>query len=116
MDHQSIGLIARSIEEAGLPTLYLGSCRDMMARVRAPRSAFLNFPLGHQCGKPDDKELQTRILKDALEVLVIAQDPGTLVDLGYEWDIPFDWETYQRDINEMLEEEGQAYQDWKPNK
>ncbi len=85
-----------------------------MARVCAPRSAFINFPLGHPCGKPDDKELQTRILKDALEVLVTAQGPGTLMDLGYAWDVAFDWETYQRDLNDMLEEEGLAFQKWKP--
>ena len=86
----------------------------MMARVRAPRSAFINFPLGRQCGKPGERELQTRILKDALDVLVTAQVPGTLVDLGYEWGRPFDWETYQRDINDMLAEEGLSSQEWKP--
>ena len=73
--------------------MYLGSCRDMMAQVKAPRSAFLNFPLGRQCGKPDDVELQTAILRDTLKVLSSAQMPGEIVDLPYEYGEPFDWES-----------------------
>lgn len=109
-----MGLIARGIEEAGISTVYLGSCRDMMALVKAPRSVFLDFPLGRQCGKPDDVELQTGILKDTLNVLATAGTPGEMVDLDYQWGQPFAWENYQQDINEMLEEEGQPPQDWKP--
>jgi hypothetical protein len=41
----------------------------MMAQVKAPRNVFINFPLGHQCGKPDDPQLQEQILKDALNYL-----------------------------------------------
>ena len=102
------------MEEEGIPTIYLGSCRDMMARVRAPRSAFIDFPLGHQCGKPNDVDLQHRILKDALHVLETAEKPGTLVDLGYQWDEPFNWESYQSGINAMQEEENIQAQQWKP--
>ena len=89
------------MEEAGIPTIYLGSCRDMMARVRPPRSAFLNFPLG-------------RILKSALDVLVKSTTPGDLVDLPHEWGTPFDWKSYWHDLDEMIKEEGIQAQEWKP--
>jgi len=102
------------MEEEGIPTIYLGSCRDMMERVRAPRSAFIDFPLGHQCGKPNDADLQSHILKDALRVLETAQKPGTLVDLDYQWDESFDWESYQSDIKTMQEEENIQPQKWEP--
>ena len=105
MDHQSVGLIARSIENAGLPTIYLGSCRDIMKLVNAPRSVFVDFPLGHQSGKPGDIQLQTQILRDTLDVLVNAKTPGTLVDLTYQWGEPFDWNTYLSDVKEMVDEE-----------
>ena len=109
-----MGLIARGIEKNGLSTVYLGSCRDMMARIRAPRSAFIDFPLGHQCGKPNDIDLQTQILKDTLNVLVTATIPGALVDLDYQWDEPFSWDMYQAAIKEMLDEEGSPAQEWQP--
>jgi hypothetical protein len=102
------------MEEAGIPTIYLGSCRDMMAKVKPPRSAFLNFPLGRQCGKPNDPELQTSILESALEVLANATVPGDIVDLPYAWGAPFDWSSYFSDLDEMIKEEGIQAQDWKP--
>jgi hypothetical protein len=114
LDHQSVGLIARSIEETGIPTVYMGSCRDMMEQVKPPRSAFINFPLGRQCGRPNDNEMQIQILKDALSLLVTVTSPGEVVDLPYEWEDPFDWDGYMKDIQEMLEEEGNTTQEWKP--
>ncbi len=86
----------------------------MMATVKPPRSAFINFPLGRQCGKPGEVDLQSRILKDALNVLVTASTPGEMVDLQYEWGSPFSWNDYMQDIEGMIEEEGSAVQNWKP--
>ena len=86
-----------------------------MELVRPPRAAFINFPLGHQCGKPGEAELQTQILKDALRLLESAKMPGKIEDLDYTWHVPFTWQDYQKDISEMLESEGAAAQNWKPN-
>ena len=77
----------------------------MMSLVKAPRGVFVDFPLGHQCGRPGDIQLQTQILRDTLDVLVSAKTPGTLVDLTYQWGEPFDWDTYLRDVEEMVDEE-----------
>lgn len=85
----------------------------MMARVQPPRSAFLNFPLGRQCGKPNDPELQKKILRSTLEVLVNASNAGEIVDLPYEWGTPYDWKTYWQDLDEMIKEEGIQVQEWK---
>ena len=116
MDHQSVGLIARGIEEGGISTVYVGSCRDMMALVKAPRTVFVDFPLGRQCGKPNDVALQKGILQDALEALVKINRPGELIDLPYAWGEPFSWESYERDLTEMFKEEGQPVQAWAPKK
>jgi hypothetical protein len=86
----------------------------MMARLCSPRGVFINFPLGHQCGKPQDVDLQVRILKETLTVLSTATEPGQIVDLPYEWDGPFAWEDYSKDIQAMLEEQGGVAQEWKP--
>ena len=63
----------------------MGSARDMMAQVKPPRPVFINFPLGHQCGRAFDRELQMSIIKDALGILKAHQKPGHIVDLPYEW-------------------------------
>ena len=86
----------------------------MMSRVKPPRSAFLNFPLGRQCGKPHDAPLQTAILKDALGVLNSATSPGEIVDLPYEWGEPFDFSAFLKGIEQMLQQEGGRVQTWQP--
>lgn len=111
-----MGLIARGIEEGGISTIYLGSCRDMIALVKPPRAVFVDFPLGHQCGRPNDVALQMRILQDTLEALVKISAPGEIVDLPYEWGESFGWESYERGIEEMLREEGLPTQVWVPKK
>ena len=85
-----------------------------MARVKAPRNVFVNFPLGRQCGKPDNTELQTNILKAALIHLETAKTPGEFSDLPFEWDEPFDWDDYLKDVQEMLSAENAEAQNWKP--
>ena len=80
-----MGLLARVVEEVGVCTVYVGSARDMMAQVKPPRPVFVNSPLGHQCGKPFDRELQMSIIKDALNTLNTLQEPGRITDLPYEW-------------------------------
>ena len=86
-----MGLLTRVVEEVGVCTVYVGSVRDMMAQVKPPRPVFVNFPMGHQCGKPFDRELQMSIIKDALNTLKTLQEPGQIVDLPYDWgeDFPF---------------------------
>ncbi len=81
-----MGLFARAIEEAGVPTISLSSALDITASVRPPRAIFVNFPLGHQAGRPFDRDGQRRIILDALHVLETATTPGTLVGLQSKWD------------------------------
>ena len=87
----------------------------MMAQVKPPRSVFINFPLGRQCGRPHDVDLQTQILKDALKVLTTAATPGDIVDMPYEWDKPFDFSGFLQDIQDMIQEQNSTSQGCKPN-
>lgn len=111
-----MGLIARGVEEAGIPTVLLGSCLDVMKQLMAPRTVFLDFPLGRQCGPPNERELQMKILKDTLAFLEYAENPGQVIELAYQWGEPFDWESYSRDVAQMIQEEGIPSQDWKVKK
>lgn len=84
-----MGLIARAIEEAGIPTTSLSSAYDLTSLVKPPRTFFVNYPLGHTSGKPFDTGNQTAILKDALGRAGEITTPGAIVTLSYEWDNPF---------------------------
>ncbi|MFH2131609.1 MAG: hypothetical protein ABIK68_14625 [bacterium] len=86
----------------------------MMASVKPPRSAFLDFPLGHPCGKPHDVPLQKSIIKDVLDFLVTAERPGEIRDLAYAWGRPFGWSDFMQDLQAMIEAEGAPLQNWKP--
>ena len=86
------------MEEVGVPTVYVGSVYDMMQQTKPPRPVFVNFPLGHQCGKPFDRELQMGIIKFALKTLETAQEPGRIIEAPFDWGQEF---TYKVDKSEL---------------
>lgn len=92
LDHQTVSLVARRVEELGVPTICVGVARDIMCQVKPPRAVFLDFPFGHTTGKPFDRELQMNIIKDAFDALRSINKPGTLIDLPYEWGEEFDFD------------------------
>ncbi|MEE9417303.1 MAG: hypothetical protein V3V01_18630 [Acidimicrobiales bacterium] len=95
MCHQSVGLIARHLEAAGLPTIGLTSALSITAAANPPRSVLIDLPLGHTSGAPDDRVGQRQLLADALAagygIAPPSQgSPGTIVELAYRW-IDDDW-------------------------
>jgi hypothetical protein len=93
------------------------SALDITRAVKPPRAVFVNYPLGHQTGKPNQPELQRAILLDAIRAFETIAHPGEIVELPYVWD-PCDsaWEQTdytpgfmasrpQREQAEALEEE-----------
>ncbi len=83
--HQAIGLLARVIERAGIPTVTVTGARDITERVRPPRAGWLDFPLGYSVGRPDEPDEQRAICLDVLRLAVSATIPGDIADLGYSW-------------------------------
>ncbi|MEM8922881.1 MAG: hypothetical protein AAGD35_05210 [Actinomycetota bacterium] len=81
-----MGLGARQIEEAGIPTVVIGSARDIVEECGVPRFVFVDFPLGNPCGKPHDVAMQRRITGLALDVLEKAFVPRTTVQAPEVWD------------------------------
>jgi hypothetical protein len=81
-----VGLIARVVEAAEIPTLCMTSALDITQAVNPPRAVFLNFPLGHQTGKPGRPDLQRRIVQDAMRAFETISRSGTIVHLPYVWD------------------------------
>ena len=80
-----MGLIAREIEAAGIPTLSMTSAYSITRSVNPPRAAYLDFPLGHTTGKPHDAEGQRQILRDAFRIFESLDTPGRIETLPYQW-------------------------------
>lgn len=81
-----MGLIAREIERAGIPTLCMSSAWDVTFSVRPPRAVFVNFPLNHETGKANEPALQRAIVLDALRAFETLWQPGQILTLPYVWD------------------------------
>jgi D-proline reductase (dithiol) PrdB len=81
--HQSIGLAARAIEMAGIPTVCLAVDRQTIENVRPSRAGFYAGKLGSVAGNANWPEHQRRILDEALRWLEPMGQPG-IRKLGVE--------------------------------
>jgi len=89
--HQTVGLIARQLEQAGIPTVCLTSARDITRSVNPPRSVFLDYPLGHTSGRAHEPELNLAIVGRALQAFDELTEPGSMVHLQHHWAESDDW-------------------------
>lgn len=86
--HQAMGVLARAIERAGLPTVCSTNAHDITELVKPPRSAFLNYPLGNCVGRPGEPAEQRAVCADIV-ALADHDDPGgMLLPLPYQWPEP----------------------------
>lgn len=86
-----MSLTARHLEANGIPTVVIGSARDIVEQCGVPRFVFTDFPLGNPCGKPNDVAMQHTILAIALNLLESAAYPHTTVQAPFRWDQSADW-------------------------
>jgi D-proline reductase (dithiol) PrdB len=80
-----VGLAARVIEEAGIPTVTLSMIPAFQGAVGAPRVAAVSHPFGRPYGDVGDAERQRAVLRAALRALETAQTPGEVVHLPFQW-------------------------------
>ena len=67
------------------------SALDITKSVRPPRAAFLDYPLGHTTGKPNDPELQRQIMIEALDAFSSLDAPGKVKMLPFRWSEDESW-------------------------
>lgn len=89
--HQSLSLVARTLEAAGITTVVLGCAKDIPEYVGVPRLLFSDFPLGNAAGKPHDPESQRLTLALALRLLESAPGPRTTLQSPLIWADDPDW-------------------------
>ena len=92
MCHQSVGLISRLVEAAGISTLCMSSALDISRSVNPPRTAFLDYPLGHTTGKPGEPVLQREIMLQALAAFTALAEPGSVQMLPFKWSEDDNWQ------------------------
>ena len=63
----------------------MSSARDITRAAWPPRSAYLDYPLGHTSGRPHEPELNQQILRDALAAFENLRVPGSMAHLPYRW-------------------------------
>jgi hypothetical protein len=57
-------------------------------RVGVPRTLAVEFPFGHSLGQPHNLAQQTRVIRQALDVLETADTPGSIVHSPETWPAP----------------------------
>ena len=80
-----MGLVARVIERAGVPTAVLSSIPELTVSVGSPRVIGIGYPGSLPFGQPGDAEGQRVVLRAALEAAVEMSEPGERFDLDFEW-------------------------------
>lgn len=80
-----MSLTARHLEANGIPTVVIGSARDIVEQCGVARFLFTDFPLGNPCGKPYDVPMQRAFVGMALDLLESARYPRTTVQTPFQW-------------------------------
>jgi hypothetical protein len=83
--HQSQSLLARYLEEAGIPTVVMGAAKDIVEYCGVPRFLFSDFPLGNAAARPNDPVSQDLNFELALRLLESAPAPRTTVQSPLVW-------------------------------
>jgi D-proline reductase (dithiol) PrdB len=86
-----VSLAARHLEANGIPTVVVGSARDIVEHCGVPRFLFSDFPLGNPCGHPWNPDMQTAIVRLALSLLESVAAPRTTVRSPFDWKPDPDW-------------------------
>jgi D-proline reductase (dithiol) PrdB len=83
-----VGLVARKIEDAGIPTVTLNMIWVYQHLVGMPRVAAIEHPFGRPFGDVGDAKTQRAVLEAALGLFEKAQAPGHVAHLPFTWREP----------------------------
>lgn len=75
--HQTLGIVARAIEQSGIPTIMLSVDPKITDKTRPPRSAYYNGEFGSVAGNANWPEYQLRVLDETLRWIETFDQPGS---------------------------------------
>lgn len=68
----------------GIPTVLVTVSPEVSAQMRPPRALYPNgFKIGNSFGKPGMRDLQRRVVRDALNLLTENTRPGKIITVEY---------------------------------
>jgi D-proline reductase (dithiol) PrdB len=107
-----VSLIARHLEENGIPTVVIGSAKDIVEYTAVARFVFTDFPLGNPAGLPGQAEMQKAIVAQALGLLQTATAPQTTEAAPFQWNGDPGWRAVYNRVTpenaEYLRQKGEA--------
>lgn len=103
--HQTVALVARQLEAAGIPTVVMGSAKDIVEHAGTPRFLFSDFPLGNSAGKPNDPASQAFTLELALRLLETAPGANATVRSPLRWSADASWKLDYNNAERIAPEE-----------
>ncbi len=107
-----MSLVSRYLESHGIPTVVVGSARDIVEECGVARFVFNDFPLGNPFGKPDDAAMQQATVDMALDLLETARLPRTTVQTPFRWSEDEAWRAVYARVDagnrDALRQEGEA--------
>jgi hypothetical protein len=80
-----VGLVARKIEDAGIPTVTLNMIWAYQNLVGMPRVAAIEHPFGRPFGDVGDVVRQREVIAAALAMAAEANEPGEVRHLPFRW-------------------------------
>ena len=100
-----MSLVARYLEENGIPSVVMGCAKDIVEHCGVPRFVFSDFPLGNAAGRPNDPQSQADTLELALRVLETAPGPRTAVQSRQRWRDDAQWKLDFSNLDRLSPEE-----------
>ncbi|MDN4017365.1 reductase [Zwartia panacis] len=103
--HQTLSLVSRYLESAGIPTILLACAKDIVEHCGVPRVMFSDFPLGNAAGKPNDPASQAATLELAFRTLETAPAARTTVQSPQRWSSSHAWKQDYSNVARVSAEE-----------
>ena len=68
----------------GIPTILLTVSPEVSGQMRPPRALYpKGFKIGNSLGRPEMRDLQRQVLRDALQLLTQNTRPGEFLTIEY---------------------------------
>ncbi len=82
--HRTIVAVQREIEMRGISTVLITVSPVASQQMRPPRAMYpRGFQIGNALGRPGMRDLQKRVLLDALSLLKAPARPGEIIEMDY---------------------------------
>ncbi len=85
MCQQSVGLLQRGLDQAGIPTVSITLVPAITRRVCPSLACFVAHPFGLSLGAPGDRTTHEAVLKAALAEAERGHPAGSIVPLPFRW-------------------------------